>query len=132
MLVIFPIFTCTVSLTLNKTMTITVQNEYPDIELVSPVYFCNHGSHYECPVEKTDDIAIMKMSFMLDLDQDDYGGILTYKMQRKINTKSDHPSNKVIGNALEMVRLLVIWKIKCFRWHKVDLMLVEYDRVSPE
>jgi hypothetical protein len=86
MLVIFSMFTRTISLTLYKPMIITVKNQHPDIKLVSPVYFCNCGSHYEYSVKKMGCTATM--SFRLGFDQAEPGGIFTYKMKRKKDEKS--------------------------------------------
>jgi hypothetical protein len=49
-------------------MAIAVHNEYPDIELVSPVYFCAGGTYYEYPVEKKDKGIMMKFDFRINLD----------------------------------------------------------------
>jgi hypothetical protein len=123
----------TVSLTLHKIMNVTVYNQYLDIELASPVYFCNRGTYYECSVERTDVGTIMKISFRLDLDQDEPGGILMYAVQRKGNAGSDHQSSidtvyaKVIEEASKMMRLLITWKIKHLEEPKVNVILVEYD-----
>jgi hypothetical protein len=54
MVTIFPMLMYVISLTLYRTMAVTIHNRYPDTELVSPVYFCNHGKCYEYPVEKVE------------------------------------------------------------------------------
>jgi hypothetical protein len=123
----FLIFTCIVSLALHKTMVMTVYNQYPGIELVSPIYFCNRGTCYEYPVKRTGTDAMMKIDFRFDPTQDEPGGILIYEMQRKGNARSDHQSSQVIENALKMIRLLIIWKMKRSGRPKVNTILVEYD-----
>jgi hypothetical protein len=130
---IFLMLTCTVSLTLHRVIAIAVHNEYPDIELVSPVYFCVDGTYYEYPVERTDKGVMMKFDFRFNPDQDKSGGILMYEIRRKNNEISDRQSStdtmyaKVIEEASKMMRFLVIWKIKHVAEHKESIMLVEHD-----
>jgi hypothetical protein len=56
-----------------------------------------------------------------------------YKVQRKVNTRSDHQSSidviytNVIEETLKMIRLLVIWKVEYLKKPEVKAMLVEYD-----
>jgi hypothetical protein len=133
MLVIFPMFTCTTRLILCGAMDMTIHNQYPDIELVSPVYFCNHGTYNEYPVERTDVSAMMKISFNFFVLGKLPGGILMYKVRRKGSAKSDHQSStdttstEPIENTSKMMRLLMDWKIENFWWPRVRIMLVEYD-----
>jgi hypothetical protein len=133
MLAIFPMLMCAVSLTLYKTVVMAVHNRHPDINLVSPIYFCNRGIYNGYSVERMNIGAMMKIGFSFGLDQDEFGGILMYEVQRKRNTVSDHQSSidtiyaKVIEEALKRMQLLVAWKIKHFEEPKVNIMLVEYD-----
>jgi hypothetical protein len=132
MLAIFSMLMRTTSITLHKTMTMTVHNQYPDIELVSPVYFCNRGTYYEYTVERADGGAAMKTGFRFDPNQDESGGVLMYKVQRKSNTISDHQTSinaiyaKVVEEVSFLMRLLVTWKIKRSGEPKVHIMLIEY------
>jgi hypothetical protein len=110
----------------------TVHNRYPDIELVSSVYYCNCGIYYVYPAEETDN-GTMKIGFRLDLNQDESRGILMYEVQRKGDTVSGHQSSiepiyaKAIEEASKMTRLLVILKIKHIEKPKLNVMLVEYN-----
>jgi hypothetical protein len=114
-------------------MDVIVHNQYLDIELVSPVCFCNCGKSYEYPIEKTDTDAIIKIGSIFRLDQDNPGGILMYGLRRKRNTRSNHQFSvhtiyaKFIEEASKIMRLLAIWKINCFGKPKVNIILVEYD-----
>jgi hypothetical protein len=123
---------CTVSLTLRGIMDVTVHNQYPDIELVSPVYFCNRGVYNEYPVERTDVGAMMMISFQFGLDKLP-GGILMYGVQRKGNIESDHQfstdatSIEAVEDTSKITRLLVAWKIEHFGEPKVYIVLVEHD-----
>jgi hypothetical protein len=132
MLMIFLVLTDTVSLTLHKVMAMTVHNEDPDIELVSPVYFCTGGTYYEYPVERSDVGVMIKLDFRFDPDQDESGGALMYEMRRKGSIESDRQASiepiyaKVIEDASKMMRLLVIWKIKYNEEPKSSVILVKY------
>jgi hypothetical protein len=125
-------FICAVSLTLHETMDVAVHNRYPDIGLVSPVYFCSCGTCYEYPVKRTNTDVVVKIGFRFDIDQNEPGGILMYKVQRKSDTRFDRQSStntiyaKAIEEASEMMQLLITWKIKHFEESKVNIVLVEY------
>jgi hypothetical protein len=133
MLVIFLMLIYLISLTLHKTMIMTVHNQYPYIRLTSPVYFCNHGIYYEYP-KRTNASTMMKIGFSFDPEQDVSGGILMYKVQRRRNTRSNRRSSidpiyaKVIKETLKTIRLLIIWKIERSGQLKANIMLVEYDK----
>jgi hypothetical protein len=111
----------------------TVHDQHPDIELASPVYFCNCGTYYEYPVKRTNADTIMEIDFRFDLAQDESSGILVYEVRRKSDIRSDHQSSidtlyaKVTEEALKMIRLLVTWKVKHSWEPKVKIMLVECD-----
>jgi hypothetical protein len=123
---------CIVSLTLHRVMDVTVHNQYSDIELVSPVYFCNHGIYNEYPVKRTDVGAMMKIDFRFGLDKLPRG-ILMYEVQEKGNIRSDHCLNidttsaKMVGDTSKMMRFLVTWKIENFGEPRVRIVLVEHD-----
>jgi hypothetical protein len=89
-LAIFLILICTFSLVLYETMDVTIHNLYSDIELTSPVCFCDNGTYDEYPVDEMDNGTMMKIGFRFDLAQSESGGILMYEVQRKGDTKSDH------------------------------------------
>jgi hypothetical protein len=127
---------CTVSFTFHRTMDVTVHNQYLDIELVSPVYFCNRGTCYKYPIEWTDDGAMTKISFGFDINQDKLRGILVYKVQRKINTGSGHQSSidttytKVVEETSKLMWLLVTWEIGHLEKPKINIMLIEHGNES--
>jgi hypothetical protein len=122
-----------VSLTLHKTMIMTVYNKYPGMKLVSPVCFCNRGKLYECRVKRTNTGSVMKYDLKFDFDQDTLEGILMYEIRRKENARYSHQSSinttyaEVIEEASRMTRLLVAWKIERSGESKVRIILVECD-----
>jgi hypothetical protein len=123
---------CTVSLTLQEAMDVTVHNQYPDIELMSPVYFCNHEICHEYSVERTDVGDTMKIGFRFDIGLNEHGGILMCEVQRKGNKKSDHQSNtdttsiEAVEDASKMMQLLVAWKFYRPRKYRIRIVLVEH------
>jgi hypothetical protein len=114
-------------------MAVTIHNKYPDIELVSPVYFCAGGAYYEYPVEKTSVGVMMTFDFRFDPDQGASGGILMYEIRKKEDIISDFQSSidtiyaKTIEEASKMMRLLVIWKTEHLEEPRANAILVEYD-----
>jgi hypothetical protein len=130
MLAIFLILTCTVSLTLYGEMDVAIHNQHSDIELISPVYFCDSGTYNEYPVERTDASTMIKVGLKFCFDRLP-GGILMYEVQK--NTKSDHHTNtdttftEATEDTSKTMRLLVVWKIKYSKRLRVHMMLVEHN-----
>jgi hypothetical protein len=133
MLAIFLTLMRTVSLSLHGTMDVIVHNQHRKIELVSPVYFCNHGTYNEYSVERTDTGTMMKISFRFDLHQDESSGILMYEVRRNRSTKFDHQPGtnityaKIIEDTFKMGLLLVAWRIDRSWKYRIYTMLVEFD-----
>jgi hypothetical protein len=123
---------CTVSLTLCGAMDMTIYNHYSDIELVSPIYFCNNGTYNEYPVERTNTGAVMNIGLKFGLDKLP-GGIVIYEIQRKGDIEPDHQSStdttstKLVEDTLKMMRLLVVWKNKHSGKPIVHIVLVEHS-----
>jgi hypothetical protein len=132
MLAIFPVLMRIISFTLHKTMIMMVYNQHPDIELVSPTYFCNRGTYNEYPVEKTDAGTMIKIGFRFGLNKLSEG-VLMYEVRGKGNTKFDQQpsadtmSTEVVEDTSEIMRLLVAWKIERPRELGVRIVLVEHD-----
>jgi hypothetical protein len=122
---------CTASLTLNEKLNVTIYNRHPDIELTSPVYFCDDWTYNEYPIERTVASAVMKISFRLDFNKP--GGILMYEVQRMENAKSDYQSStdatsaEADEDASKVMRLLVAWRIEIFGESRVHVILVEHN-----
>jgi hypothetical protein len=133
MLAIFLMLMCIVSLALHMTMDVTVHNRCPDIELVSPVYSCDHEKHCEYLIEGTDVDTMMKIGFRYGIDQDEHGGILAYEMRRKGNTKSSHQfstdttSTRAVEDTSKIIQLLVAWKFERSWEFSARIVLVEHD-----
>jgi hypothetical protein len=124
----------TVSRMPKKTMFMTIDNQHPNIELVSPVHFCNCGEYYEYPVKRTDDGVMMNIRFIFGLGKGNSRGILTYKVQRNAGLEHqssiDPMSAKIIEEALKRTRLLITWEIEAFEEPKIKVILAEYENES--
>jgi hypothetical protein len=122
----------TISLAPRGAMNATVYHQYSDIELVSPVYFCNRGIYNEYPVERTNDSVMMKIDFNFGLDKLP-GGILMYEVQRERGVMSDRQPNadatptEVVEDTSKTMRLLVVWEIEHFGEPRVYIVLVKHD-----
>jgi hypothetical protein len=125
MLAIFLTLMHAVSLILYETLDVTIHNQYPDIELASPICFYDGGISNEYSIEWIDD-ATVRTSFKSHLEfipgQNKPRGILVYEVQRKGNTTSE-----VVKNTSKIMRLLVAWKIFSWVAPQVNIMLVEHD-----
>jgi hypothetical protein len=114
-------------------MDVTVHNQCPDIELVSPVYFCNCGTCYEYPIERTDDGAMMKIGFRFGLLDKLPRGILMYEVQKKEYAESDYQSStdatsiETVEDTPKMTLLLVAWEIERFEKPRVNIVLIGHD-----
>jgi hypothetical protein len=132
MLMMLLMLMCIGSLTLHGTMNVVVHNLYSDIELVSPVHFCDNGTYNEYSVERTDVGAMMRTSLRFGLDKLP-GGILIYEVQKKGDSESDYQYSidtafaEVVEDTSKMMRLLVAWKIKRLGEPKVHMMLVKHS-----
>jgi hypothetical protein len=87
-----------VSLNLQSTIYMTIENKCYYIELESPVYFIKDANcHMRFP-QQVNSKNIMKANFITGIDQDTFGGALLYHLQR--------------GWGRSNAQLLVIWGYK--------------------
>jgi hypothetical protein len=114
-------------------MDVIVHNQYSDIELSSPLYFCKTYNGYS--VERTDFNSTVKIGFRFDVAQDRPGGILMYKVQREATARSYHQSNidiaftEVAKHTYKMMRLLVAWEVDQSGELWAGIVLVEHDNM---
>jgi hypothetical protein len=86
-----------ISLTLQSTMNVIINNQCPNIELTSPVYFTKDTTcHIQFPQQMNSDSSV-KVGFRTSINENMFGGVLLYHLQRK--------EDKSIS-----VQLLVIWR----------------------
>jgi hypothetical protein len=115
----------TVSLTLQSTMNVTINNQCSNIALTSPVYFIGDAAcHIPFP-QQTDCMSDMEISFRTDIYQGTFGGALSYHLQRKRNNESGNRADK---NTAISAQLLVIWKFRIDRLY-AHACLIEHESV---
>jgi hypothetical protein len=102
---------CIVSFT-REALNITIHNQYPGLELTSPVYYSNGTTCYVPPSQQIDTGSIMEARFGIDAKQGGLNGALLYKLQRKYTTKTGKQSNSntaSIKNTATNLYLFVAW-----------------------
>jgi hypothetical protein len=100
----------------------TINNQCSNIELKSPVYFTKDVTqHIQLP-QQVDSNRIMRTNFITSTDQDTFGGVLLYRLQRKENDKSDKDTSI-------STQLLVIWGYKHNEPYS-HALLIEYEDTS--
>jgi hypothetical protein len=110
-----------------EALNITISNLHPDLELTSPVYFSNGTICHVSPSQKTDIDTVMKYSFETAFKQEDFKGILLYKLQGKYVNRTDNQPNsstESIESTTTNVYLLAIWDIKNYD-HGFHVCLME-------
>jgi hypothetical protein len=111
-----------------KALNITVHNQYPSLELTSPVYFSDGTTYCVYPNQQTYTGNIMETSFGIDFRQKDLKCVSLYKLQRKRATKTDNqPDNSIASmeNTEANMYLLVAWVAKDYE-HTFCVCLVEF------
>jgi hypothetical protein len=110
-----------------EALNITIHNQYPGLELTSPIYFSTSTTYCISPCQQTDTSNTIEASFRIDSKQHYFKGALLYKLQRKHATKIDNqPDNSTASNEDTVIStyLLVVWNIVCYD-HKICVYLVE-------
>jgi hypothetical protein len=111
-----------------EALNITIHNLYPDLELTSPIYCGNGAICYVSPSQQTDTDNIMEASFGIAFKQEEFKGVLLYKLQRKHTIKTDNHLNSsivYIEGAATNVHLLVVWDFGHY-FYDFCVCLIEY------
>jgi hypothetical protein len=113
MIIIVAVLIYTVSLKLQLPPRIIIHNQCPNTKLVSPIYFGNGIVRSKLSDQQIDINTIMKMQFEISTTQDEFEGVLLYKLQGC--SDSQHNMNtptKGAKNEAKCVYMLVAWKMK--------------------
>jgi hypothetical protein len=111
-----------ISLTLQSPVSLSIHNQYQDINLISPVYFTHDGKWNTAPDQEINVNAVMRNLLEVDPGQNILEGALVYRIQKK-HVKSD----KSAQYELKCIQLLVAWRIEYTRELRVRALLVEHD-----
>jgi hypothetical protein len=115
---------CTISFD-KEALNITIYNQYPGLELASPVY-CSNGT--ECHVSPSQQMNTIEASFGIAFRQRNFKGALLYKLQRKHASRADNqPSTSTasIKDATTSIYLLVSWNVGDYN-REFRVCLIEY------
>jgi hypothetical protein len=107
-------------------MKLVINNQFPGIELVSPLYFSNGAVCYLSPDQRVDVGSTMQAIFNIDPDQGLSTIALIYTLQRK---NVDHSNEEPMSNEeATCIRLFVSWMFRSPEEIYVVSDLIEYDR----
>jgi hypothetical protein len=123
---------CTVSFD-KKALNVTIHNQHPNLELISPVYCSKNATCHISPNQQTDNDNIMEASFGIVSKQKSVKGALLYKLQRKCTTETDNQLDNsivLIENTTTNMYLLVIWDVKD-GYHGFRVCLIEFTDDLP-
>jgi hypothetical protein len=102
----------TISLKFQSPSRIIIHNQCSNINLVSPIYF---GNGAVCPSLANQQIDIntaTKMQFEINTTQDEFEGVLLYKLQRNVASDDQNNRNTRTKNEAKCVYIFVAWKVK--------------------
>jgi hypothetical protein len=94
-------------------MNVTVNNQCPNIELTSPVYFTKNAMYDMQLPQQVDSNSIVKVNFKTGINQDTFGGALSYRLQWK-------------DDASTSTQLLVIWGWNSYKFYS-HARLIEHE-----
>jgi hypothetical protein len=102
-----------ISLTLQSTMEITIDNQCSNIRLTSPVYFIGDATCRILFPQQVNSKSITKANFRASMDSGTFCGVLLYRLQGKEDTTTS-------------TQLLVIWRYE-FDWLYSCMLLIEHE-----
>jgi hypothetical protein len=109
-----------------KALNITIHNQYPNLELESPVYCSTNAAYCASHNQQVDTGAIMETSFRRRPNSGLFEGALLYKLQRKHANRTDNQPNTSITSIEDTatsIYLLITW---CYyRPYKFYAFLIE-------
>jgi hypothetical protein len=125
LMVIYFVLIYIISLTLQSTMNVIINNQCTNIELVPSAHFTKNTARYIHLPQQVNSRSIMKVKFRTDANQDMLGGALLYHLQRKTNGESDDRSDTDKNTSIS-TQLLVIWGCKSEKFYS-HTWLIEHE-----
>jgi hypothetical protein len=104
-----------------------IHNQFPGVELVSPVCPGDGATCYLSPDQRVDVGSTMQAGFAIGLPQSKSIGALMYKLQRK-NTDQSNEGHTSGTSKVTCIQLVMIWKINGSKEFRVVLRLIEHDK----
>jgi hypothetical protein len=104
-----------------------IYHQLPGIELISPAYAGIGTKCYLSPDQNVDVGFIAEASFNIDFTQEEYIGVLMYKLQKKHTNQSNE---NAISNENEVtyIQLVITWKGYKYGKPYVYSFLIEHDK----
>jgi hypothetical protein len=96
-----------------------IHNQFPGIELVSPMYYINGATCYLSPAQRVDVDSTTQAGFDIGLTQDKSTGVLIYKLQRR---------NADEFNEETCIRIVIIWEVHRSGKFSVASLIVEHNK----
>jgi hypothetical protein len=109
-------------------LNLIIRNQYPGLELISPVYFSNSAT---CRVSSSQQTGIgtkAEASFGINFEQEDFRCALLYKLQRKrVNGTDDQLDSGVafIEDTTTSMYILIVWNTK-YIYYRFRVCLMEF------
>jgi hypothetical protein len=97
-----------------------IHNQFPGIELVSPVYAGEGVTCYLSPDQSVNTGSTMQAYFSVDLEQDESINALLCKLNRSDIAEFDEHEKTCI-------QLVIFWKVDKFKRFLVNTYLIEHD-----
>jgi hypothetical protein len=99
---------------------LTIRHQFPDIELISPVYADKNATCYLPPDQKVDVGSATQVGLNIDPTQVVSIGALMYKLQRKDIDQSNERESTC-------TQLVIIWKANIYHKFQAVSRLIEHD-----
>jgi hypothetical protein len=96
-----------------------IHHQFPEVELVSPVYAGKHATCYLSPEHRVNVGSTTQTSFNIDPDQELIGALM-YKLERK---HTNQPDEETI-----CTQLVIIWKANRYSEFCTKSVLIEHDK----
>jgi hypothetical protein len=115
---------CVVSLSIQSSVELRINNQCLNVNLVSPIHITGYRSeYYSAPGHRVYAGDAMRSGFIIDKSGNASYGALIYRLQRR----QSHESTEIGKDTSSAAQLLVVWIISEFRPY-VDVLLVEHDK----
>jgi hypothetical protein len=106
---------------------VAIHNQFPGVELVSPMYASNGATCYLLPDQRVDAGSTMQVGFSIHPARLESIGIFMYKLQKK---NTDQSNDNIISSEDEVrcTQLTFIWKVYKSGKFRVYPCPIEHDK----
>jgi hypothetical protein len=104
---------------------LVIHNQFPGIELVSPVYVSNNATDYLSSNQKVDVGATMQVDFNIASWKESVNAFI-YKLQRK-NIDQSNENNTSSEEEATCTQLVIMWTFNSYGMSCIHPFLIEHD-----